>query len=338
MLKATILGQRRAGLVETSTPEPSEDWALVKVHAAPMCAEYKEFVSGSVPSVMGHEAAGEVVAVAKPGRVNVGDRVVAMPLAGCGQCALCRSGDYIHCAQAFALSGFVTPLPGRDTMAQYLLKLDWLLMPIPEEVSYEHASLACCALGPSFGAFTTLGLSQSDTLLITGAGPVGLGAVLNARYRGVRTIVVEAVPWRVERARALGAEVALDPKDPDLISKIRALTAGIGVDCALECSGNVLAERCCVDATRSKGKIAFVGECYQPLQLQISPDMIRKGLTLIGNWHYNLKSYPGIIEVIRRSPDIDRLISHCLPMSRIQEAFEQSASHDTAKIILNPWQ
>ena len=76
-------------------PEPKEDWVLVKVHAVPLCTEYKGWLSGN--EYLGHEAAGEVVEVAQPGKVKVGDRVVVMPGAPCGKCALCISGEYIHC-------------------------------------------------------------------------------------------------------------------------------------------------------------------------------------------------------------------------------------------------
>ncbi len=65
---------------------------------------------------------------------------------------------------------------------------------------------------------------------------------------------------------------------------------------------------------------------------------IRKGLTLIGSWHYNLSDFPSVIKLIQESPLIDLLISHVLPMSRIQEAFELSASHEAAKVILKPWE
>jgi threonine dehydrogenase-like Zn-dependent dehydrogenase len=338
MKKAAILGARQAGLVEVPEPVPYDDWALVKVHTAPMCAEYKAFVGGEAQAVMGHEAAGEVVAVAQPGPVKVGDRVVAMPLAGCGHCELCRSGDYIHCDQAFALSGFAGPREGCDAMAQYLLKPAWLLLPIPDDVSYERAALACCALGPSFGAFHTLDLHAGETVLVTGLGPVGLGAIVNARYREARVFAVESVPWRVQRARELGAEAVFDPASGDIVERLRSLTSGRGVDCAIDCSGSVAAERLCIDATRKKGRVAFVGESYTPLALTISPDMIRKGLTLIGAWHYNLNDFDRVMEVIRTSPLIDRLISHVIPMSRIQEAFELSASHETAKIVLTPWE
>jgi len=338
MKKAIIQGERRAALIEVPTPQPKEDWVLVKVYVAPMCTEYKAFVSGQPSQFLGHEAAGEVVAVAQPGRVQVRDRVVVMPLYACGQCPLCVAGDYIHCEHGPDIMAFTGSPEGRATMAHYLLKPSWLLPCIPDGVSYEHASLACCALGPSFGAWHTMRVGAFDTVLVTGLGPVGLGAVVNARYRGARVIAVESVPYRVGRARQMGVEAVIDPRDPDALAQIRALTGGIGVDCALDCSGVVAAQRLCIDATRRKGQVAFVGECSDELPIRVSADMIRKGLTLIGSWHYNLSLYPSVMQVIMRSPLIELLISHVLPMSDIQRAFEISASHACAKIILKPWE
>jgi L-iditol 2-dehydrogenase len=334
--KVVITGERQANLVEVPEPEPIDEWVVIKVHAAPMCTEYKQFLSGSPADILGHEAAGEVVAVDRSSRLKVGDRVVAMPRYGCGVCPLCVSGDYIHCENTAHLEPFYNR-EGRATYAQYLLKQDWLLPKIPDGVSYEHASLACCGIGPSFGAMQLMGVDAFDTILITGAGPVGLGAVVNARFRGARALVVEPIPYRAQRAREMGAAVVLDPRDEDVLAQIHELTAGVGVDCALDCSGTVAAQRLCVDVTRRKGKVSFVGECMQDLPLRISPDMIRKGLTLIGSWHYNLKEFPKVMQVIQESPVIDLLISHLLPMSQIQEAFACSTSHESAKIILDPW-
>src|SRR5262249_38343099 len=149
---------------------------------------------------------------------------------------------YIHCEQNIDVAAFTGSREGSATMAQYLLKPDWVLPPIPDDISYEQGSLACCALGPSFGAFQSMGLGAFDTVLITGAGPVGLGALVNARFRGARAFVVESVPWRAARAREIGAERVFDPGDPELLPRIRDLTGGRGVDCALDCSGNVQAE------------------------------------------------------------------------------------------------
>lgn len=338
MQKAVILGQRQAELVEVPQPRAVANWAVVKVHATPMCTEYKRFLTGPKADILGHEAAGEVVEVAQPGRVRVGDRVVVMPLYACGTCPLCVAGDYIYCQQAPSFSAFTGGQEGQSTYAQYLLKPDWLLPPIPNDVSYERASLACCALGPSYGAFQAAGLCANDTVLITGAGPVGLGALTNARFRGARAIVVEGNPYRAERARAMGAIAVVDPADPDALGQIMSLTCGVGVDVALDCSGVIAAQRVCIDAARRRGRVAFIGECQDDLPIRVSPDLIRKGLTIIGNWHYNLADYGGIMHVIRHSPLLDLLVSHVFPMSRIQEAFELSASGQCAKIILKPWE
>src|SRR3954454_3568299 len=144
MKKVIITGEREAALAEVSDLRPVDNWVVVKVEVAPMCAEYKTFVSGTQNANLGHEAAGEVVAVAQSSRVAVGDRVVAMPLYGCGTCALCRSGDYIHCEQQPDFAAATGQTEGWSTMNQYILKQDWLLMPIPEGISYERAALACC--------------------------------------------------------------------------------------------------------------------------------------------------------------------------------------------------
>jgi len=339
MRKVVISGPRRAALEEVPDPQPKGDWVVVKVHAAPMCTEYKAFLSGQNWDTLGHEAVGEVAAIAQPGRVRVGDRVVVLPQFSCGRCQHCLAGEYVYCEDSHDFAQVHGSYNGSGTMAQYLLKPDWLLLPIPEGMSYERAALSGCALGPSFGAYRRIGLSPLDTVLITGAGPVGLGAVVNAHFWGARCIVVESIPYRVERARRMGVEHVLDPADPDLVAKIRDLAGGRGVDCALECAGVAAAQRVCLEATRRRGRVAFVGECYEEqLTITVSPDLIRTGLTVVGSWYYNIADVAAVLRVIERSPLLDHLVSHVLPMSRIQEAFELSASHECAKVILKPWE
>src|SRR5512147_1997361 len=152
MKKAVIVDENRAELVDVPTPRPKEDWALVKVHATPMCTEYKGFAAGRKAEYLGHEAAGEVVEVAQPGKVKVGDRVVVMPQYPCGKCSLCYAGDYIHCENTVSPLALCGSETGTATYAQYCIKQDWLLLSIHAGVSYDHAAMACCGLGPSFGA------------------------------------------------------------------------------------------------------------------------------------------------------------------------------------------
>jgi threonine dehydrogenase-like Zn-dependent dehydrogenase len=136
----------------------------------------------------------------------------------------------------------------------------------------------------------------------------------------------------------LGAEWIVKPDDPDGMEILLQITHGAGVDRALDCSGVPDAQRFCVDAVRRKGKVGFVGECMQDLTIRVSPDLIRKGISLTGVWHYNLSLFPKVMQVIQNSPVAKHLISHVLPMSDIQNALQISAYQHCAKIILKPWE
>jgi len=225
-----------------------------------------------------------------------------------------------------------------DTHVQYLIKQDWLLVPIPDDISFERASLACCGLGPTFGALENMNVGASDTVLITGGGPVGLGGVVNAKYCGAKTVMVERIPYRQQKAIELGADLVLDPDDPEIRTKILQYTDSIGVDVCLEVAGVVEAQRLCIDVTRRKGQIALIGECGDDFAIKASPDFIRKGIVLLGQWHYNLNGIFKIMKVICESPVVDKMITHVFPLDSIQEALEISASHNCGKIILKPWE
>ena len=340
MKRVIVKGKQQAGIASGKIPKAKEDWVVVKVHAAPMCTEYKAFAAGINHGHFGHEAAGEVVEAAQPGRVKVGDRVVAMPGSPCGKCGYCLSGDCIHCQDWINFSEFHGADDGQATMSQYLLKQARMLVPIPPGLSYEHAAMACCGLGPTFGAFQSMAVNAYDTVLVTGLGPVGLGGVINARYRGARVIGVDSNPYRIQKAKELGAAAVINPMDQDALRQALDLTRQRrGVDKAVDCAGAAAAHRLCIDATRRKGQVAFVGECSDDTVLHISSDMIRKGLTLIGSWHYNLADSLQMMDMIAEIGDkLDQFISHCFSMDDIQQAWETQLSGQCAKVILRPWE
>jgi L-iditol 2-dehydrogenase len=338
MQQVSIIGPRQAKLIDVPDPQPKDNWVVVKILTAPMCTEFKAFVDGRAGSAFGHEAAGEVVAVAQPCRVKIGDRVAVMPTSPCGACPLCLAGNYIHCRQQVDVAAFTGSTTGRATMAQYLVKPDWLLVPIPDKVSIDHGSMACCGLGATFGALDHMDVGAYDTLMVTGLGPVGLGAVLHGAYRGANVIGVESNPWRARRALELGAKTVINPTDEDALAQILDLTAGVGVDKSVDCSGVPAAHRLCIDATKRRGIVSFVGESQAETPLNISQDMLRKGLTLYGSWHYNLALGPKIMQLIADlGPKLDHFISHRYPMTRVQEAWETQSSGQCAKILLRPW-
>ncbi|MEM7530616.1 MAG: zinc-binding dehydrogenase [Chloroflexota bacterium] len=337
---ASVTGDKQAAVIDVPQPQAKENWVVVKIMSSPMCTEYKAFQHGHETHFLGHEAAGEVVEVAQPCRVKVGDRVVVMPQTPCGTCPRCLEGEYIHCQDSFNFGEFHGSAYGASTMGQYLVKQDWMLVPIPDGISYDHGAMACCGLGPTFGALQRVNAGVLDTVLITGLGPVGLGGVINASYRGCRVIGVDTNKWRAAKAIELGAEAVIDPMDEDALDQILALTEnGRGVDHSIDCSGVSAAHRTCIDATRRQGTVTFVGESGgNSTPLYISNDMIRKGLHLHGSWHYNIKYTPDIMHVIANNTEkLDSFISHRFDIDNIQDAFELQLTGQCSKVMLKPW-
>ena len=337
MKVASITGPRQAALIDLPDPTPGEDFAVVKIHVVPMCTEYKAYDKGPVTQLLGHEAAGEVVAVAQPGKVKVGDRVVVMPQSPCGKCPLCLAGDYIHCQVRTDPLAICHCQAGKATYAQYTIKVDWLLLPIPDGMSYEHASMACCGLGPTFAAAQRMAVDALDTVLVTGLGPVGLGAVINCVVRGARVIAADPVEYRRKLAMDIGAAAAIDPSAEGALKEIVGLAGGAGPDKAIDCSGIAAAQRLAIDAARRRGQVSFVGESGE-LPVKVSQDLIRKGLTLHGVWHWNLRDTPRMMQTIAAAAAmLDKVITHTFPLSRVADAWELQMTHQCGKVLLYPW-
>lgn len=333
MKVVAITGPRSCEIVERPMPVVQDNYCLIRITAAPMCTEFHAYRDGQVGESLGHEAVGEVVEIARRGTVRVGDRVVVMPQDPCGQCVLCLAGDYIHCPtprNPAAVCGNATA--NRATYAEYVVQQDWMLLPIPDDIPDDHASLACCGLGPTFNACLAMGVSAVDTVLVSGLGPVGLGAVINARLRGARVLGLDTNPWRADLAQRLGAEAVISPADSDALAKILDRTEGRGVDKSIEASSAPSAPAFLVQATRARGEIATVG-WGGPVN---ASDLTRKGLTFRGAWHWNHLRYGNeMFETIRRAgPLLDTFITHRFPMTDVRDAWELQLTGKTGKVIL----
>jgi L-iditol 2-dehydrogenase len=337
MKVAAITGVQKGGLVDVPDPVIKKNFVKIKIMVAPMCTEYKAYKAGNQTQGLGHEAAGEVVDVAQPGKVKVGDRVVVMPQSPCGTCWLCLRGEYIHCEQALNPLEICGSETGNATYAQYMIKQDRQLLPIPDGMSYEHASMACCGLGPTFGGIQHMGVSSFDTLMVAGMGPVGLGGVVNGKYRGATVIALETHPYRKELAGRLGADHVVDPTESGALETVREITGGVGVSAAVDCTGVPAAQRFLMDSTRRHGTVSFVGE-GGGLEIFASKDMIRKGLNLHGSWHWNMADAPKMMKMISEVGDqLDAQITHTFPMSKVQDAWELQLTGNCGKILLHPW-
>jgi threonine dehydrogenase-like Zn-dependent dehydrogenase len=329
MKVVAITGERKCEIVDRPKPTPAGNFAKIKIESAPMCTEVKQYFGGQPTECLGHEAAGVIVEAGPQSRFSPGTRVIAMPLYGCGQCECCLAGDHILCAHR------VEPESGASTYAQYLLKPDHLLLPIPDDITTDHASMACCGLGPTFNAAGRLDITASDTVLIYGMGAVGLGGVINATARGARVIGVEPNDYRADLAKTLGADHVITARDPsEVVHTVMELTKGRGADKSIECSSLDFAPDALVKATKRRGAIASVG-WGGPINAR---DLVAKGLTFHGCWHWNHQLHaPAMLELIRRSTaELNQFITHTFPLDRVADAWDLQSTGRCGKVILHP--
>ncbi|MBA2696455.1 MAG: alcohol dehydrogenase catalytic domain-containing protein [Actinobacteria bacterium] len=321
-------------------PRIARDYVLVKVLVAPMCNEHLaysdwDFRDRNRPESLGHEAAGEVVETGPNSSLVPGDRVVVLSGYPCGQCRICGAGAYAHCPRPENPLEVCGSESGECGFAQYMIKPEWLLVRIPEGMPYEHASMLCCGLGATHTALERMGVDAGDSLLVTGLGQVGLGAIVNGVARGARVVAAGGTAYRRELAAALGAEVV--DTDGDAVAEILRLV-GEGVDAAVECSAMPSRQRLVLDAVRRGGEVTFLGESAE-LTVHVDDDLIQKGVTVRGSLDLYLPHAAGLLELISRNGlVIDRFITHTFPLSAIGEAWELQLTRRCGKIILMPWE
>jgi threonine dehydrogenase-like Zn-dependent dehydrogenase len=327
-MKHLVLGDRKAWLEEVPKPEPEPGWVVIETRALPICGSDKSaFSHEGEHRWAGHEGTGVVAEVPPHSRFSPGDRVVIAPQAACGECDFCRTGNYIYCPHA----------PGTTShFREYVKKQEAILPRLPEDISLELGSLAGCGLCPAFSALDIMDANAFDTVLVTGCGPVGLGAVAVADYRGARVLAVEPVPFRRELASTLGAHKVFDPAAGDVVEWAREMTDGRSPRCAVECSGTAEGLRACIDAAATLGTVAVVGENHRRVEVGPSDDFIRKGLTVFGTWFGNRLNYGRIFEVIRGKPELEKMITHTFRLENAQEAFETFLTGETGKVVLLP--
>lgn len=335
MRSISIVGPEQAETRQIPIPSARDEYVVVRNEAIPICTEFKSYFSGETADEIGHEAAGEVVEVAQPGRVAVGDRVVVMPGFWCGRCEHCLRGEYIHCEQPVDRVAATGSSSGFGTYAEYMVKADWMLVPIPDGLCYDHAGMACCGLGPALNAIRTAGVEGTDTVLVAGLGPAGLGAVIVARYFGARVIGLARNEYRSELAKKLGAELVVHPDDPEAMPQIAARSHG-GPRVAIDTTGAETYVRFLLGSLRRRGHLAIVGE-GGAVPIELSDDLIRNGLHLHGIWHYSMADTPLMMRMIQEVGDkLDIQITHRFALDQVESAWRLQQTGSCGKVVLHP--
>ena len=273
-------GPEKLRLEEVQAPEPSslrEREVLIQVRAVGVC--YHDIINRSgnlprtrLPSILGHEIAGEVVAIG-PGVQDFrpGDRVATVQRVHCGRCDLCRRGRTTLCKEGVF---FGEEIPGG--YAEYVVSEEQGLARIPHGIPFEEGSICACTIGTALHVARTRGGVQLDeTVLITGAsGGVGLHAIQVCRLIGAKVLAVTSSAHKAERLKEAGADETIVAPNLLFAEAARRLTGGRGVDVVLEITGALTFDQA-MRSLAPAGRLIMVGN------LETKPASFNPGLVIL---------------------------------------------------------
>jgi propanol-preferring alcohol dehydrogenase len=301
---------------------------LVKMKSAAICGTDKENLGlDGQKTVPGHESAGEIVAVDKPARVKVGDRVAINCHVTCGHCEHCLRGDLYFCKELTVI-GFDYD----GGFSEFLLVPEPSCMPIPDDITFEQASLMVDMFGTPFRAVKRAHLNAGSKIAIWGAGPIGLGAMLAASSYGASVAVVDVSDYRLSMAQRLNADLVLNPSKQKINEAIMDWTDGRGLDVGFDCVGSETVIQNALDILKMRGTLAVVGVSHE---LTINPweNLICKEFTIYGSRNFNTAEFDEMIGLIRSGLPVDQIITHRIRLSEADEAFQVFREARCGKIV-----
>jgi len=321
--------------------------AIVEVELTAVCGSDMHVWHGrerglDAGTVMGHEFLGRVVETgAGVSRVRRGDRVFSPFTTSCGRCFYCTSGLTARCEHG-QLFGWVQEGRGlHGGQAEYVRVplADTTLVPLSEGLSPEEGLLLGDVLSTGYYCAKMAGASAGEVCAVVGCGPVGLMAVVGARLLGAERIyALDAVPERLARARAFGAE-PVHVGETDAGEVLRAATSGRGADAVLEAVGSPEATRTAFDLVRPGGTIAAVG-VHNEKQFPFSPtEAYDRNVT------YRIGRCPARAMIdeltpllVRDRPDVASIVTHRMPLARGAEAYAlfDARRDGCVKVVLTP--
>lgn len=349
-MKAQVFrGVNQLSYEEIPVPDLLADEVLVQVKVVGLCqSDIKKirYPHYDPPRIFGHETAGVIVKMGAEvgGEWQVGQRVVVLHHIPCMHCDYCLNDNFSMCEVYKTITTTAGFAPSGGGFAEYVKVPGHIvrqggLMEIPDPITFEQASFVeptnCC-----LKAVKKAQIQPGQTVLITGAGPIGLMFIMLVKYFGGRAIATDLLPSRIEKALEVGAEAAFDARDPDLPGKIKALTRGMGVDVSLLAVPSEKAFFQALDATRKGGKILFFAEFPDEVEIPINPNILyRREIDLMGSYSssYRVQSLAAEI-VFNKRIDVDALVSDRYPLGELTAAVERAIAPtpETYKILIYP--
>ncbi|GAA3378994.1 zinc-dependent alcohol dehydrogenase family protein [Streptomyces sannanensis] len=316
--------------------------AVVRVDAVTICGTDLHIIKGDVPEVtpgriLGHEAVGEVMEAGADVRtVRPGDRVLVSCISACGRCRFCRENRYGQCRGG---GGWVLGHLIDGTQAEYVRVpfADLSLHPLPHTVDSKDAVLLADIFPTAYEVGVLNGKVQpGDTVVVVGAGPIGLATIATARFFSPgRIIAVDLAESRLAAARAIGADaVAHAEEGPELL--VEDLTDGLGADVVVEAVGAPETFQMCTRMVRPGGRVANVGVHGKPAALHLEHLWIKDVTITTGL--VDTYSTPLLLQMMAagRLPS-SSLVTHHFELGRMEEAydvFSRAAGTGAIKVVL----
>lgn len=318
-------------------PTPASGEVVLKIHRCGICGSDLHMTDGHAPhftlpenSTLGHEFAGEVVAVGKGvEKLKVGDAVTALPFVGCGHCATCLSGKPNFCAEfKGAAAGF----------AQYAVVAERVTTRLPKTLSMEDGALIePMAVGLHGVALAKL--TPGAKVLVIGAGPVGLAATFWARRLGAGRIVTTASSRRREAlARHMGADEFVVPQEGQDLATLAADALNGPPDVVFECAGQKDLIAKAIQCVKPQGDVVVLGFCTVPDQF-IPAVAVWKEVRIQFAVTYSMQEFTHVANVLDAGAVEPRaMITDRVSLDALPDTFEALRDRSTqCKVMVNPW-
>jgi len=283
------------------------------------------------PMIAGHEPAGWVAGWG-PGvhHLKKGQRALLAGVVGCGYCGHCREGYNTACETE--VSGLAWKRHGVD--APYAVVPAANVLPIPDEMSMETATVLTCAGGTAYTTIQETGLRPEDRLAIIGLGPVGLSLLILAKSYGARVIGLDIAPDRLKMAEQLGIDRIAHSGKEDPVKAVRKWSKGLGCEVVAECVGLSQTRSQALGMVRVRGRVAMAGLGPEPLSFNLQDVLIGRQARLMGIAATPIKYFPSLIHhTAEHSLPFEKLITHRFPLHQAEEAFSAMESGKSGKVI-----
>lgn len=325
-------------------PEPKlrgEDWVKIKVKAAGVCGTdlhiWHDLFPYWPPVIMGHEFSGEIVEVgSEVKKFAIGDKVVAEPHSfACGTCYLCRTGKIQLCPDKRS------PGWGFDgAFAPYVVMPEKLLHKIPEGLAWDIAALAEPMAITVHQVTERCGIDCGDTVVVTGAGPIGIMCAFVAKQMGAGKVIITGLEscekQRFPVALALGADIAVNVQKQNPVDVVMELTDGIGADKVIETSGSGAGISSSIEMLKKCGKLCAIGMGADMSNVPWK-QIVLKSLDVVGCMSSSYTSWDKALRLMANTDkDLGMLITHRTSIDEWESVFNDLTAENGIKAMFIP--